>query len=263
MNFENDSEVKSAVRVLEILELLARSPRALTLKTIVAELGYPKSSTFNLLGTLVSRAYVTRDDAEAYRIHDAFRNGPGWSSGREAQLIATAQPIMDALRDSEGETVFLGARRKDGRVKLLAKSLSHQAVRFDSDLTGSDPAFCTAMGRVLLAHWRPEKTAAYLCKERIVQITDRTVIDRVQIRRLIENAREDGYAISDEEAVAGGSGVAAPVRDSTGEVVAALNIATISPRFATCRTRMIDAVIRNAAELSYRLGYKPPTTEKQ
>lgn len=263
MNNENDSEVKSAVRVLEILELLARAQKPLTLKTIVAELGYPKSSTFNLLATLVSRAYVTRDDSETYRIHEAFRNGPGWSSGRDAQLIATAQPIMDALRDAEGETVFLGARRKDGRIKSLAKSVSHQSVRFDSDLTGSDSSFCTAMGRVLLAYWRPEKTAAYLARERIVQITPHTVIDRVQIRRIIEAVRVNGYAISDEEAVLGGSGVAAPVRDATGEVIAALNIAVVSARFAASRDRMIAAVIRNAAELSSRLGYKGQALENQ
>jgi DNA-binding IclR family transcriptional regulator len=263
MNNESDSEVKSAVRVLEILELLARAQKPLSLKTIVAELGYPKSSTFNLLATLVSRAYVTRDDSETYRIHEAFRNGPGWSSGRDAQLIATAQPIMDALRDAEGETVFLGVRRKDGRIKSLAKSVSHQSVRFDSDLTGSDSSFCTAMGRVLLAYWRPEKTAAYLARERIVQITPHTVIDRLQIRRIIESVRENGFAISDEEAVLGGSGVAAPVRDATGEVIAALNIAVVSARFAASRERMIAAVIRNAAELSSRLGFKYSGMEDQ
>ena len=261
MNDSSNSEVKSAVRVLELLELLARAQKPLTLKLIVSELGYPKSSTFNLLATLVSRAYVTRDEAEAYRIHEAFRNGPGWSSGRDAQLIATAQPIMDALRDAEGETVFLGARRRDGRIKLLAKSVSHQSVRFDSDLTGSDMSFCTAMGRVLLAYWRPEKTAAYLARERIVQITEHTIIDRVQIRKIIEAARENAYAISDQEAVAGGSGVAAPVRDSTGEVIAALNIATVTGRFEASRDRMISAVMRYANELSARLGYKGPTTE--
>ena len=263
MNKENDGEVKSAVRVLEILEFLARAHKPMTLKTIVAELGYPKSSTFNLLATLVSRAYVVRDDTEAYRIHEAFRNGPGWSSGSDAHLIATAQPIMDALRDNEGETVFLGTRRKDGRVKLLAKSVSHQAVRFDSDLTGSDPAYCTAMGRVLLAYWQPEKTGTYLAKERIVPLTEKTVIDRVQIRRIIEDVRETGYAICDEEAVAGGSGVAAPVRDACGEVIATLNIATISSRFTSCREKMIAAVVQNAADLSARLGYKPSTTGKQ
>lgn len=257
MNKDDSGEVKSAVRVLEILELLAHTNKPMTLKAIVAELRYPKSSTFNLLATLVSRAYVVRDETEAYRIHEAFRNGPGWSSGKDAYLIATAQPIMDAMRDSEGETVFLGTRCKDGRVKLLAKSVSHQPVRFDSDLIGSDPAYCTAMGRILLAYWQADKTTAYLAKERIVPLTEKTVIDRAQIRRIIQAVPEMGYAVCDEEAVAGGSGVAAPVRDASGEVIATLDIATISSRFAACRERMIAAVIRNAGELSARLGYRP------
>ena len=258
---ENNTEVKSAVRVLEILELLARSAEAMSLKAIVDELGYPKSSTFNLLATLVARAYVLRDDGDAYRIHEAMRGGPGWVGGREAQMVATAQPLMDSLRDHVGETIFLGTRRRDGRVKILAKSVSRQSVRFDSELTGSDPAYCTAMGRVLLSHWAPDKVATYMVKERVVRITDYTVIDRVQIRRFIEAARENGYAISDQEAVSGGSGVAAPVRDNTGEVVAALNIATISQRFDEQRSTMIAAVIRYAEELSNRLGYRKQKAE--
>jgi IclR family acetate operon transcriptional repressor len=263
MNAENNREVKSAVRALEILEFLARADKSVTLKTVVAELGYPKSSTFNLLATLVARAYVVRDETESYRIHEAFRNGPGWVNGGEAHLIALAQPIMNAMRDSEGETVFLGARRKDGRIKVLAKSVSHQAVRFDSGLEGSDPAYCTAMGRMLLAHWRSDKVSSYLAKERIVPHTEKTIIDRVQIRRIIDMAREAGFAICDEEAVAGGSGVAAPIFDASGDVIAALNIATISSRFAACRQRLIDAVVGHAAELSRRLGYKSTTLEEQ
>lgn len=259
---ENTPEVKSAVRALEILELLARAQGAMSLKAIVEELGYPKSSTFNLLATLVARAYVQRDNGETYRIHEALRSGPGWVGGREAQLVATAQPLMDALRDQIGETVFLGARRRDGRVKLLAKSVSRQSVRFDSDLSGSDPAYCTAMGRILLSHWPPDRVSTYMGKERVVRITDHTVIDRVQIRRLLEAARDNGYAISDQEAVWGGSGVAAPVRDHTGQVVAALNIATISQRFDTQRATMIDAVIRHADELSNRLGHRKPKPEE-
>jgi DNA-binding IclR family transcriptional regulator len=258
-----DGEVKSAVRVLEILELLARSHKPLSLSAIVEELNYPKSSTFNLLATLVSRAYAVRDEADAYRLHEAFRSGPGWGSGTEAQLVATAQPIMDALRDDIGETVFLGTLRKDGRIKRLGKSVSHQAVRFDQELTNSFPSYSTAMGRVLLAHWKPERTHAYLARERIVQTTDKTVVDRVQIRRLIEAARVDGYAVSDEEAVLGGSGVAAPVRDASGDVIAALNIATISIRFAARRGEMIDAVIRYADEMSHRLGWKPASRKAE
>ncbi|SEQ95995.1 transcriptional regulator, IclR family [Faunimonas pinastri] len=256
MNEPQTAEVKSAVRTLELLELLARSGEPLPLRAIVAELNYPKSSTFNLLATLVSRGYVVRREPESYRLHEAFRNGPGWSSGHDAQLVALAQPLMDGLRDTYDETVFLGVRRRDGRVKPLAKSVSRQSVRFDADLCGTDPAYCTAMGRILLAHWSPQKVDDYLGRERLVRITDRTMIDRVLIRQRIEAAFREGYAVCDGEAVVGGSGVAAPVRDASGEVIAALNIATVSSRFDACRDAMISGVIDAAMELSRRLGSK-------
>ncbi len=256
-------EVKSAGRVIEILELLARSSGPMSLKVIVDELRYPKSSAFGLLATLVARGYVQREQGELYRLHDAVRGGFNWVGGPEANLIATAQPVMEALRDTLGETVFLGVRRRDGRVKLLGKCVSRQAIRFDSDLIASDASYCTAMGRVLLAHWQPDKVHSYMARERIVRLTEHTVIDRAKIRKAIEAARVNGYAISDQEAVAGGSGVAAPVRDQRGEVVAALNAATLSMRFDQQWQMMIEAVIRHADELSSRLGYRPATPQER
>lgn len=256
MNDRANFEVKSAVRVLELLELLARSTEPMSLKNIVLELGYPKSSAHSLLATLVSRGYATREEPEHYRLHEACRNGPGWSSGREAQLSAVAQPIMDNLRDTEGETVYLGVRKRDGRVKSIAKSISRQVVRFDTDLSGSDPAYCTAMGRVLLAFWEPHRVDDYLGRERLIRLTDFTITDRLEIRRTLEVVRRNGYAICDQEAYLGGSGVAAPVRDASGEVVAALNMATITQRFESSKDRMIEATQRHARHLSVKLGFK-------
>lgn len=250
-------DVKSAVRVLEILELLARAESPMTLKTIVEELGYPKSSAFNLLATLVARAYVVREDADTYRIHDAFRNGPGWLNGQEAHLIAIAQPIMNSLLDTSGETVFLGKRRQDGRIVMLAKSVSFHSIRFDSELTGSDPAYCTASGRVMLAFWDPDKSAAYLARERIVALTEHTEINRVRIHNILDEVRKRGYAICDEEAVIGGSGAAAPVYNPKGEVIAVLNVAAASARFPVSKDKLIQLVVAHAAELSNRLGFRP------
>ncbi|MGO4570880.1 IclR family transcriptional regulator [Microvirga sp. 2TAF3] len=256
MNDDAISEVKSAVRVLELLELLARSTEPMSLRDIVAELGYPKSSTHSLLATLVSRGYVTREEPEHYRLHEACRSGPGWSSGREAQLIAVAQPIMDSLRDAEGETVFLGVRKRDGRVKSIAKSTSRQVIKFDTDLSGSDPAYCTAMGRVLLAFWSPHRVDDYLGRERLIRHTEFTMTDRLEIRRTLEAVRRNEYAVCDQEAYLGGSGVACPVRDASGEVVAALNMATVTMRFETSKQRMIDATQRHARLLSAKLGFR-------
>jgi DNA-binding IclR family transcriptional regulator len=262
MNRNLVSEVKSAVRALELLELLARSSEPLSLKEIVAELGYPKSSTHSLLATLVSRGYAIREEPEQYRLHEACRNGAGWRSGREAQLIAVAQPIMDSLRDEEGETVFLGVRKRDGRVKVLAKSTSRQAIKFDSDISSSDPAYCTAMGRILLAFWSPQQVDDYLGRERLIRHTSFTVTDRREIRRTLETVRKTGYALCDQEAYLGGSGVAAPVHDAAGTVVAVLNMATVTVRFEASKERMIAATQRYARLLSAKLGFKGTVSQQ-
>ena len=106
-----DDEVKSAARILEVIELLARASEPVSLREVVAELGYPKSSTYNLLQTLVVRGYAVREEPERYRLHEACRSGPGWTSGRDAQLIAIAQPLMQELRDEIGEDGVFGRSR--------------------------------------------------------------------------------------------------------------------------------------------------------
>jgi DNA-binding IclR family transcriptional regulator len=251
-----NNDVKSAGRILELLELLARATEPLTLRQIVAELDYPKSSAFNLLQTLVSRGYAVREEPERYRLNDACRSGPGWTSGRDALLIAIAQPILNKLRDDTGESAFLGVPSPGRRVKTVAKSVSRQTVRYDSELAGSIPSYCSAIGRVLLADLEPKLIDDYLASERLVKHTDHTVIDRGEIRRIIAETRSLGYSISDQEVEIGGSGLAAPVHDATGKVVAALNVAVVTARFAMNRDRVVEALLRAVREFDLRNGFK-------
>lgn len=252
-----NSEVKSAGRILEVLELLARATEPLTLRQVVAELGYPKSSAFNLLQTLVSRGYAVREEPERYRLNDACRSGPGWTSGKDAQLIAIAQPILQRLRDETGESVFLGIAAPGRRAKTIAKAVSRQAIRYDSELSGSFPSYCSAVGRVFLAELEPKMVDDYMASERLVRHTERTVVDRVEIRRILAEVRERGYAISDQEVEIGGSGLAAPLHDHAGKVIAALNIAVVSARFEFNHETVLSALLAGAREFDQRNGYRP------
>jgi DNA-binding IclR family transcriptional regulator len=252
-----NNDVKSAGRILEVLETLARATGPMTLRDVVSELGYPRSSTYNLLQTLIGRGYAVREEPERYRLNDACRSGPGWTSGRDAQLIAVAQPVMQKLRDELNESVFLGVRAQRGRVKLIAKYVSTATVRYDSDLLGAIPSYCSATGRVLLAYGDPKFIDEYLGFERLIAHTDKTVTNRSEIRRIIAEVRVNGYAVSDEEIEIGGSGVAAPIHDTAGKVVATLNIATPSPRFGLKREAIIAAMLRAVGEISHRNGYRP------
>jgi DNA-binding IclR family transcriptional regulator len=107
----NDN-VKSAARVLDILELLFRSEEPMALKDLVSILALPKSSAHALLRTLQSRGYVERDAADRYALNESLRQSSGWIGGPEAHLAAVARPVMDQLRDDLDETVFLESARR-------------------------------------------------------------------------------------------------------------------------------------------------------
>ncbi|MBL8700827.1 MAG: IclR family transcriptional regulator [Alphaproteobacteria bacterium] len=252
----NSSEVKSAARVLEILELLTRVGEPVSFGEIAAELRLPKSSAHALLRTLVGRGYAERDDAERYVLAAPFRNG-GWIGGADSHLAAVARPVMEELRARLRETVFLGARGTGGDVKILAKLVSPEQIRYDNDRPGLRPAWCTAMGRVLLAYWDAKATAAYLAKLRPRAITPRTVTDPDRLRAIIDRVRHDGFAVVEDEFATGGSGAAAPIHDGTGRVVAALNLATVTRRFPGARKKIIDGVVHGAQRISQRLGHRP------
>ncbi len=250
-----NTDVKSAGRILDILELLARATESVSLKEVAADLSFPRSSTHGLLQTLVGRGYALRQDGERYALNPVCQNGPGWIGGTEANLIAVGQPIMDRLRDDCGETVYLGVRMRSHDVKRVAASVSHQAVRYDVVNQNLAPAYCSAMGRVLLAFGPPDAAASYLARLTPLARTPHTVTDPAVLAVLIAQAARRGYAISDEEMAIGGTGIAAPVRDSTAQVVAAVDLAVVTPRFLPNRERMIAAVLAGAQQISLRLGY--------
>ena len=90
---------------------------------------------------------------------------------------------MDQLRDDLDETVFLGVRAARGDVKVIAKSVSRAQIRYDPDDPRLRPAYCTGMGRVLLAFWDKKSTDAYLMRTRLRAHTPRTVTDARQAAR--------------------------------------------------------------------------------
>lgn len=251
----NDS-VKSAARVLDILELLFRSTEPIALKELVSVLELPKSSAHALLRTLQSRGYIERDTADRYMLNESLRRSPGWIGGTEAHLAIVARPVMDQLRDDLDETVFLGVRGARGDVKVIAKSVSRAAIRYDSDAPGLRPAYCTGMGRVLLACWDKKSADAYLLRTRLRAYTPKTVTNVARLRAILAKVAGEGYAVLEEEYVLGGSATAAPVFGVDGTVVAALNVGTVSARFPAARSRIIAGVVRAAANVSQRLGHR-------
>jgi len=252
MNENATAGVKSAARVLDILEWLAQRPDPVALQVIVNHFQFPKSSTLALMLTLVERGYVERDGRDRYALRDALR--ARWAMGDTGQLLIAAYPAMHSLRASSRETISLGLLTPDHQVRVIAKLNSDHEVRYEADSTQPRPAYCTAMGRVLLSQLPAPALSQYLQAAPFPKLTPATVTAAAPLRKIIREARRDGLAVVLEEFAVGGSGAAAPVFDAQGRAVGALNLATVTPRFNAQREFLLRELRQAAAQISHRLG---------
>ncbi|MGV3729884.1 MAG: IclR family transcriptional regulator [Sphingopyxis sp.] len=248
----NDS-VRSASRVLDLLELLAGASDGLSLAEACERLGAPKSSTLMLLRTLAGRGYAVRGEGDRYRLHEDFRRGGfGWG-GQAARLVAVAEPVLRELADRIGETAILATLTDKGMVRLLAKAVTHENIRYDIDLGQELPAYCTAIGRVLLAQMPPEARARILDRIEPVAVTPHSLTDRAAIEARIDEAEEAGISVVAEEYALGGTGAAVPIRLADGRVIGAINAGCISPRFTGKEEEIAGALRAAAAAIAARL----------
>ncbi len=221
--------VGSLEKGLTVIEILAAHPRGLTLTEVAGIAGLTRAGARRLLLSIVASGFAEQDGR-------AFRLSPKlialsrqWLAG--ASLWTFAEPFMrkvsEALNEScsaailSGEEVVYVQRVTGARIVGVAL---HVGTRL--------PAFCTSMGRVLLADLDDTALDAYLASATLTSRNQKTVTDGTVLRGLIRRAGADGYAIVDEELEIGLRSIAVPVRDRAGHVAAAINVSTQSGRMS-------------------------------
>lgn len=249
-----NSEVKSAGRILDILEYLTGLREPVALSRIVSDLSLPKSSAHALIQTLAGRGHIVQDSAGRYMLVEASRHGFPFRR-HEEPLVMKAMPLMEKLRDASGETVMLSTINAHCDIRRLAKVVSNQPLRYDVDMDAPITAYCTATGRILLAHSSPQAVDDYFARTRLQSYTGFTTTDADQLRQLLAKARRDGFATNDQEFITGSTGVAAPVRDASGQVIAALNLGTLTSRYVQRREELLLLLRTTADDLSRALGF--------
>lgn len=245
---------------LSVLELLSRSSQPVGITQIARELRIAKSNVHRLMQALVETRYVLRDDASgAY--------GPSvklWELGSAVlanlDLRRHAQHQMEALVARTGESAHLSVL--DGReVVYVHKVESEQPVRAYSQIGGRAPAACVATGKVLLAN-SPASVLAGIAAA-LEAHTDRTITDGEAFLREMKKVRMQGYAINRGEWRDGVWGIAAPIVDTRGTVIAAIGISGPAARF---RKPVLPAwtedVIAAAREVADALGGGQPTLSR-
>lgn len=239
------SLVKSATRTLDIIEYVVASGRALVAQEIATALGIPVSSLSYLLSTLVDREYLVRDGRR-------YSAGPGLARlqahDKGFTLADRAAPLVRTLRVQLDETTSFFIR--DGwEIEAIVTESSEQALRYSVPQGRRLPMHALASGKALLGTLTPDELAHYFKEAERVKFTPSTVIDEPELRRQIEEARQTGFAMTDEEFSLGIIGIARLVTID-GEPVGSLSVAVPKVRFTDdLHARVADLLDRTASLL--------------
>ena len=257
-----DGGHRAANRVVDILELLARSHDGLPLREVSAELEAPKSSLLPLLRALTSRGYLVQGRAGDYRLGlRALALGTGSAAARG--LPDVARPALLELARRTGETVFLGALTADGlAVVYVDKVESEQLIRYAAGVGDRRPLHATSSGKAILAFLPPERRDEILRALPLTRHTDRTLTSVAALRAALEEVRRAGVAVSIDELVRGASGVAAPVFDRTGQVAGACTIGGPTDRVRRQQRPFAAEVKATARAISALLGHETPPARR-
>lgn len=246
--------VKSADRILTILELLSTDPRPRTYSELVAETGLPKSSLHGLLATLAARSWLTET-----------RPGPTYTLGIRAleaggaylreSGTASVQSILDDLAVTVGETVNLGTL--EGRdIVYLAVRRSRQALAMRSAVGLRLPVHASAMGKALLADWDDDDIRGRLT-EPLTRLARNTCTDLDSLLRDIEQTRTRGYALELEETTDGIGCVAVTVPTSTADRLAISASFPLTRHGREMEQRLVHALEEGRGQLSAALTIDP------
>lgn len=249
------SAVKSATRVLDVLEVLAVAAEPVGASELARRLGIPKSSTHMLLSTLEGRGYVVGDDTRRFRLNPMLASARrSWAGGARAALRHLAREPMQRLARATGESAFLGVPRDESSFQYVEKVVSGHEVRCDAELGQRRALHSSSVGLVLLAFNAPARVERYLTGHALERVTVRTVCDPARLRRELAAIRKQGYAITRDTNAVGASGIAAPIFDGSGRVLAGINISAPTSRFEAvverAATELIGAARSITAELS-------------
>ena len=249
--------VQSIERAFVILEEVARNRDGIGLSELSKRVGLHNSTTFHLVKTMVSLGYIRQiRDSKRYRIgRPLFALAS--SALDEIEMVSLATPVLEDLSRESGESSHFAVRMGDSAV-VIARTSGPSAFQLAERVGVIRPAYCTALGKVMLAALRPEQLETYLARAELTPYSPKSIIDPEALRRDLAEVREQGVAFDDGEFNAEVRCVAVPVRDFTSQVMGAIGISgpvwRMSIQALQGRTRTVQQA---ALRLSGEFGFRP------
>lgn len=246
------SFMTSLARGLAVVKAFSDQRRAMTIAQISHKTGIPRAAVRRCLYTLKQLGYADSEANNFFLTPKILTLGYSYLSS--TPLTIAAQPCLNQVSRMLNESCSL-AVLDDTEVLYVSRSATSRVMSVSLNAGSRLPAYCTSLGRVMLAAMSEDELQAYFAKVSLRAFTDRTLVSEEALREVLIGVRQNGYAVVEEELEIGLCSIAVPVRGASGATVAALNIGAQSARVnrAKLEQNFLPALLNAASELSVLL----------
>ncbi|QRK85579.1 pca regulon transcriptional regulator PcaR [Pseudomonas granadensis] len=243
----------SLARGLAVVQAFQERKRHLTIAQISHRTEIPRAAVRRCLHTLIKLGYATTDGRTYSLLPKVLTLGHAYLSS--TPLAVSAQPYLDRMSEQLHEACNLATLEGDDILYIARSATTQRLISVDLSVGGRLPAYCTSMGRILLAALDDTSLGEYLDNAELVAKTSRTIHTPDALLACLQEVRQQGWCIVDQELEQGLRSIAVPVYDASGQVVAALNVSTHAGRVSRSELeqRFLPGLLSASRDLSAQL----------
>lgn len=249
-----ENNIRVMDRTFDIIELLSKEQKSMSLTEISKSTGISKSTVHRLLKAMYSRHYVEKDKNNCYSIGIKLIELASYHiNGLELQT--EAKPFLSILRSELNLTVHLGILDGDEVVYIEKMDLYRSAMLY-AQIGYRSPAYCSSIGKCLLSCLSGEELDEALFNCKFEKFTPNTIDNIKDFKQYLKKVRRQGWAMDDEEYKVGNRCVGAPIFDYRGDAIASISASGhISQISNENLPLIIEQVQESAYQISKRMGY--------
>lgn len=252
--------IQSVQRALDILSFFSLARPSLGIGELSELMGLPRTTVHGLVRTLLEKGFLQQDPGTkkyglGFKIYEL-----GMILGNTLEVNRKASAHLFSLSQRTGLEARLAIW--EGGSVLVTIGASVRSLAFFAQVGPRMPAYCSASGKVFLAHLSPRELEEYLHGTEFVRLTPATIVSRSHLMTEIREARKRGYAVNREELTRGLVAFAAPIFERTGRVEAAISLTlTTGAVVGEAEKGLVDELLKSATLISRDLGYSPESLQ--
>lgn len=256
MSNASSDYLQSLERGLSVITAFSAQTPLATISDIAARTGLSRATARRVLLTLRELGYVRSDNRHFALTPKVLEIGSAYLSALLLPEVAAQhiRGLADRFKESSSVAVLDGVE-----IVYVARAPTRRIMTIALNIGSRLPAYCTSMGRVLLAHLPEHELDQVLENTDLKRLTGRTITSELLLRKTLGEVRSKGWALVDQELEEGVRSIAAPIR-SGGQVVAAINVSAHAGRTSLERTRsFLPELLQTAERISTELGFAAST----